>query len=105
MSDHLLIKGLMCWRQLQLEPIEADMREASEDYFLASEGLSLIQRNPDFPWEAGVSEYLWEKLNVSAMRFVQLEQLHDELMAMDLAELIGAYKTTPKEGLWGSTKH
>lgn len=86
-EEKLLKEGIERWREEKLKAIEAKMMGPSEDYREASEGLAIAHRNPGEVAE-DVIEYLWEKLNDSAMALDRLEREYERLCSMEMRDLV-----------------
>ena len=95
-EDKILERGLEHWRIQNLQAIEEDMLELTDDLRAAQEGLGIAHRNPG-EVRPDIIEYLWEELNRSATALERLEKKHQELMEMDLPHLIVTFKHRREE--------
>lgn len=94
-----MIHGLERWRQIRLQAMEEMMLDLAEDFRSAQDGLGIAHRNTGEVAE-DVIEYLWEKLNDSAVELNKLERKHQELLEMDLPHLIVTFQRSRKEKTW-----
>ena len=88
--NEILERGLERWREHHSMAIDFEMRELTVEIHLAHEGLGISHRNPGEVRE-DIIEYLWGKLEESALKVEALEKEADDLMAMDLPTLTAAF--------------
>lgn len=98
-SEGPLMRGLERWRLLNLQAVEAQMLELTEDFRAAQDGLSIAHRNPGEVAQDVVG-YLWKKVNDAATGLSQLEKLHQDLLEMDVPRLLVTFQRSRKKKTW-----
>lgn len=85
-TSETLRRGLEIWRKKELMRLEEENHEAAEEWRRREDGLRIVAKNPGVIAE-DVIEYLMEKMAEARQQMDFLEQEHQELMEMPLAEL------------------